>query len=71
MSTMRDERYEALQRRYYRLLAAAENVVAEARAIGTPEAPNCAVPPHRIKTLRRECEGEPQPSALSLATMGN
>jgi hypothetical protein len=57
-----------LERRYHRLLAAAENVVADARAIGNPETPMCSVPPHRIKTLRREIEGEPQPSAL--ATMG-
>jgi hypothetical protein len=68
---MPDERYRALECRYNRLLVAAENVVYEARAIGTPEAPNCAVPPHRIRALRREIEGTPQPSVLSLATMGN
>jgi hypothetical protein len=67
-NTMTDERYRALERRYFRLLAAAENLIRDTRSIGSPEAPACAVPPHRIKTLRREVQGEPQPSAL--ATMG-
>jgi hypothetical protein len=62
------ERYRALERRYHRLLVAAENLVRDTRSIGSPEAPACAVPPHRIKTLRREIDGEPQPTAL--ATMG-
>lgn len=58
------ERYRALERRYNRLLVAAEHVVREARAVGSPESPMCSVPPNRIRVLRRELSGEPQASAL-------
>jgi hypothetical protein len=62
------ERYLALERRYNRLLVAAENLIRDARAVGSPATPMCSVPPNRIRVLRREVIGEPQPSAL--ATMG-
>jgi hypothetical protein len=66
---MTDEQYRALERRYHRLLVAAENVVAETRAVGTPAAPLCSVPPHRIKRLRQELDSD-QPTAPVLQTMG-
>jgi hypothetical protein len=59
----------ALAERYRRLRVVAQRVVDEAEAVGNPETPMCAVPPHRIKVLRRELEGRPQPT--SLATMGS
>jgi hypothetical protein len=65
---MTDERYRALEHRYYRLLVAAENLIRDTRAIGTPEAPGCSVPPHRIKRLRQELDTDEKPTAL--ATMG-
>jgi hypothetical protein len=67
-----DERYRELERRYYRLLVAAENVIAETRAVGTPAAPLCSVPPHRIKRLREELDGGDNNNRprRALATMG-
>jgi hypothetical protein len=65
MTMTETERYRILERRYNRLLVAAENVVREARAIGNSETPMCSVPPNRIRILRREVAGEPQPSALA------
>ena len=63
------EKLKVMQRRYDRLAQAAEYVVRDARAIGTPESPMCSVAPWRIKLLRRELNNEPQPSALPFATM--
>jgi hypothetical protein len=65
MTMTETERYRILERRYNRLLVAAESVVHSARAIGSVEEPMCSVPPSKIRTLRREVAGEPQPSALA------
>ena len=59
------ERYRALERRYNRLLVAAENLINDTRAIGNSETPMCSVPPHRVRVLRREVNGEPQHSAFA------
>jgi hypothetical protein len=39
----------ALLERYRRLRLAAERVVEEAEAIGTPSRPRCAIAPHHIR----------------------
>jgi hypothetical protein len=59
------ERYRALEHRYNRLVVAAENLINDTRAVGNAETPACLVPPHRIRILRREVNGEPQHSALA------
>jgi hypothetical protein len=53
----------ALLERYRRLRLAAERVVEEAEAIGTPSRPRCAIAPHHIRRLRRELDGTPRPSS--------
>jgi hypothetical protein len=60
-----NERFEALREQHLRLRGAAQHVVDEAVAAGDQEKPMCAVAPHLIRVLRRELEGEPQPSAFA------
>jgi hypothetical protein len=59
----------ALLERYRRLRAAAERVLEDLEPAGTPGRPLCGVEPWRIRVLRRELAGTPQPS--SLMTMGS
>jgi hypothetical protein len=59
--TSSDSDYENLLERYRRLRIAAQAVIEEATAVGTPEHPMCGVPPHAIRRVRRELDGEPQP----------
>jgi hypothetical protein len=59
------EKYRALEHRYNRLLVAAENLINDTRAIGNSECPMCSVPPHRVRILRREVNGEPQHSTFA------
>jgi hypothetical protein len=58
-----EERAAALAAEYTRLAHAARAVVDECRPAGSDE-PMCAVPPHRIRRLRRELNGTPQPSGF-------
>jgi hypothetical protein len=56
---------QALLKRYHRLLVIAERIVSEATAVGDPERPMAGIAPHLLRDLRREIEGEPQPSAFA------
>ena len=55
------ERYEATAEAYLRLRSIALALLAECRPAGGKE-PMCAIPPHRIRDLRRELRHEPAPS---------
>jgi hypothetical protein len=69
MSTTREEsvmeQLDALRERHLRLRRVAQRVVDEAVAAGDRGNPMCAVAPHVIRILRRELDGEPQPSAFA------
>jgi hypothetical protein len=53
---------DALLEKHNRLQHAAQEVVDGAEAIGDLDHPMCRVEPGLIRTLRRELDGEPQPS---------
>jgi hypothetical protein len=55
------ERYAALAEHYLRLRSVALALLAECKPAGGDE-PACAIPPHRIRDLRRELRHEPAPS---------
>lgn len=63
MST--DDRLNALLERHVRLRRAAQAVIDEGHAVGNAENPEVGVPAHAIRRLRRELDGEPQPSRFA------
>ena len=60
---------EQLQEKHRRLRVVAQALIDSATAVGNVEEPMAAVPPHRLRALRRELQHVPQPTAL--ATMGS
>jgi hypothetical protein len=69
MTTDIEDRAAALAERYARLRHAAQAVVDDATAVGTPERPMAGIPAHVLRTLRRELDGEPQPQPLDFMSV--
>lgn len=62
---MTTDQQDALLERYGRLRRAARAVVDGCEAAGDPDKPRCVVEPHLVRTLRRELDGDPQPSTFA------